>query len=128
MSRQSVPARNAQPLSSLPSNGVSDVAVIAALVTAASHLFLASNVVGFDGTLAVPILLDGLGFLGRIVPFPSRCWRREHYLVAVGYAPVTIVACFVMSGRLDPLAVAAKTAEGVLALAVAYRYTSESPR
>jgi hypothetical protein len=86
------------------------------------------------GTL---FILNGLGFLGGLVLYLSRYWRRELYLVAAGYAVVTIVAffafqgfgmdAFFMRGSLNQMAVAAKGAELVLAVCAAYLYTNTSP-
>lgn len=112
----------AQSLFELPANPIAYVAVLAALVTGAIHLFLAPQVVGFDPTTALLFALNGLGFLGGLLLFVSRYWRRELYLVAAVYALVTVVAFVVMSGPLNPLSIASKAAEIVLVLASLYLY------
>ncbi|MFB6159678.1 MAG: hypothetical protein ABEJ61_00700 [Haloferacaceae archaeon] len=70
--------------------------------------------------------LNAAGWVGGVVVFFSRAWRRELYLVAAGYAVVTIVAFFAMSGRLNAMSIASKVAEAVVALVAAYLYTAES--
>jgi hypothetical protein len=111
----------------LPSNPVAYVAVLAALVSAGIHLYLAPRVVGFSRTLAVLFALQGVGFLGGVFLFVSRYWRRELYLVAAAYALATIVAFVAMGGQVNPLSIASKAAEAVFALVVAYLYRSEEP-
>ena len=117
-----------RPLVSFPSNAVAYVAILAALVSAAIHLLLAPRIMGFDQTQGVLFYLNGLGFLGGVLLFVTRYWRRWLYLVAVGYALATIVAFFVMGGPLNPMAVVSKAAEAVVAVAAAYLYVAERPR
>jgi hypothetical protein len=124
MSGRSATADDAA-LLSLPSNNVAYVAVVAALVSAAIHLYLAPNVIGFSRTMAILFVLNALGFVGGVLLFLSRYWRRELYLVAVVYALVTIVAFFVMSGRINPLSATSKVVEGVVTLVAAYLYTAD---
>ena len=82
----------------LPKNPLGYVAIVLALVTAVIHLLLAPRVIGFSQTLAILFALNGLGFLGGVVLFLTRFWRRELYLVAAGYALVTVLALFVFQG------------------------------
>ena len=120
----------------LPKNPLGYVAIVLALVTAVIHLLLAPRVIGFSQTLAILFALNGLGFLGGVVLFLTRFWRRELYLVAAGYALVTVLALFVfqgfgvdafyMQGQLNPMAVGSKTAEVLLAVVAGYLYTSGS--
>ncbi|MFH5802195.1 hypothetical protein [Haladaptatus sp. CMAA 1911] len=123
MSSRSAATDTREALVSLPSNPVAYVAILAALVTAAIHLYLAPQVIGFDQTTGILFYLNGLGFLGGILLFLSRYWRREFYLIAIVYAIVTIIAFFVMDGPVNPISIIAKIAEAVLALAAAYLYT-----
>lgn len=120
-------------LVSVPSHPLGYIAVIAAIVTAVVHLSLGQRVMGFNQTLGTLFVLNGLGFLGGIGLYLSRYWRRELYLVAAGYAVVTILAflslqgfspdAFYTRGSLNPIAVVAKAAELVFAVVVVYLYT-----
>ncbi|WP_459194927.1 DUF7475 family protein [Halosimplex sp. J119] len=126
-----------EPLVSPPSHPVGYVAVIAAVVTAAFHLLLAPQFVEFDQTLGVLFVLNGVGFLGGIVLYLSRYWRRELYLVAAGYALVTFLAFFVyggfegfasafyVMGELNWDAVWSKAAEVVLFVVALYLYVED---
>lgn len=121
-------------LVSVPSHPVAYVAILAALVTAVIHLLLGPRVMGFSQTLGILFILNGLGFLGGTVLYLSRYWRRELYLVAAGYALVTVLAFFAFQGfgvdafynrgGLNQMAVAAKAVELVLAVCAGYLYTS----
>ena len=121
-------------LVNFPSHPVGYIAILAAVVTAVIHLLLGPRVMGFSQLLGVLFILNGLGFLGGLVLYVSRYWRRELYLVAAGYALVTILAFFVFQGfgvdaffnrgGLNQMAVAAKAAELVLAVCAAYLYTN----
>ncbi|MFB6080669.1 MAG: hypothetical protein ABEJ81_06710 [Haloferacaceae archaeon] len=125
MSGESAPVREAQPLLRPPSNAVAYVAVLAALVAGGVHLLLAPRVIGFDRTTGILFYLNGLGFVGGVVLFLSRYWRRELYLVAGGYALVTIVAFFVLNGRLNALSTVSKAAETVVVLTTIHLYRSQ---
>ena len=125
MSGQPAAGRSSGSLFSLPSNPVAYLAVLTALVSAAIHLALAPGVMGFNQTLGVLFVLNAGGFLGGIVVFLSRYWRRELYLVAAAYGLVTIVAFFAISGRLNAMSIGSKVAEGVFVLVVVYLYQSE---
>ncbi|MFC6726615.1 hypothetical protein ACFQE1_20045 [Halobium palmae] len=120
---------DARPLfTGFPSGVVPYVAILAALVSASIHLWLAPMIVGFDRTRAVLFVLAGLGFLCGIAVYLSRYWRREFYLVAAAFALAQIAAFFVVSGRLDELAILSKSAETVFAVAATYLYvTDDSP-
>ena len=121
--------------SRLPSNPVGYVAILAAVVTGVLHLVLATQVVVFSQFLAVLFALNGLGFLGGISVYLSDYWRRELFVVAAGYALVTVLALFVFQGfsvdafyqggSVNPVAVISKLAEVVLAAASLYLYASE---
>ena len=123
-------------LLSLPGNPLGYVAILFALVTGAIHLLLAPQVVGFSQTLAILFALNGLGFLGGIIVFLTRYWRRELYLVAALYALMTVLALFVFQGfgveafmrqgQLNPLAVVSKAAEALLAIVAGVLYANES--
>ncbi len=126
MSSQQSVTRGSRSVLRLPSNPVAYVAVLAALVSAAIHLLLAPRVMGFSQTMGILFYLNGLGWVGGTLVFLSRFWRRELYLVAAGYALVTIVAFVVMEGRVNTLSIASKAAEAVVALVAAYLYTTLS--
>ncbi|MFU1783771.1 hypothetical protein ACM16X_20610 [Haloarcula japonica] len=121
----------------LPSHPVGYLAIVATLTTAGIHLLLGPRVMGFSQTLGTLFILNGLGFLGGVLLYSSRYWRSELYLVAAGYAIVTILALFAfqgfsfdafyMQGNLNPLAVAAKVAEAILALCAVYLYRTSAP-
>ena len=121
--------------SRLPSNPIGYVAILAAIVTGVLHLVLATQVIGFSQFLAVLFALNGLGFLGGIAVYLSDYWRRELYVVAAGYALVTVLALFVFQGfsleafyrggSVNPVAVISKAAEIVLAAASLYLYTAD---
>lgn len=123
---------------SRPTHPLGYIAILAALVTAVVHLLLSQRVMGFDQTLAILFLLNGLGYLGGLGLYLTRYWRRELYLVATAYAVVTILAFFVMRGfgpdafymrgDLNSLAVAAKAAELVLAVSAVYLYWGTGQR
>ena len=126
MSSQPATAPESRSLLRFPSNAVAYVAILAALVSAAIHLYLAPRIMAFDQTQAVLFYLNGLGFVGGVVLFLTRYWRRWLYLVAAGYALATIAAFFVMGGPLNPLAIASKVAEAVVVVAAAYLYFAET--
>ena len=121
-----------------PGTSVGYVAVVLAAVTGLVHLILAPGVLGFSQTLGILFALNGLGYLGGIVLYFSQYWRRELFLVAAGYALVTIVAffawggleglsAFYVQGELNPMAVVAKSAEALLVIAALSLYrASES--
>lgn len=124
-----------QPLIALPSGVVGYLAVLAAVVTGVIHLLLVPRVVLFTQTLATLFALNGLGFLGGIGLYLTRYWRRPLYLVAAGYATVTVLAffgwggweglsAFYFEGQLNPLAVVAKTAEIVVIGCSLYLYST----
>lgn len=122
-------------LVSLPENPLGYLAVLLALVTGVIHLLLAPQVIGFSQTLAILFALNGLGFLGGIVIFLTRYWRRELYLVAALYALATVLALFVFQGfgaeafysqgQLNPMAVISKVAEALLAVVSGFLYANE---
>lgn len=116
----------------LPSHPVGYIAVLAALATGIIHLLAGPQVMGFSQLLGTLFILNGLGFLGGIALYATRYWRRELYLVAAGYALATIIALFVFrgfsvaafysGGSLNPMAVASKVAELVVAVCGLYLY------
>ncbi|WP_256290552.1 DUF7475 family protein [Halobellus inordinatus] len=118
---------------SLPSHPVGYVTILAALVTGVVHLLLGPQVMGFSQTMGILFILNGLGFLGGVALYLSQYWNRPLYLVAAGYALVTIVAlfgfqgfsveAFYMRGELNPMAVAAKVAELVVAAGALFLYS-----
>jgi hypothetical protein len=122
----------------LPGNPVGYVAVVLAAVTGVIHLLLAPRVVGFSQTLGILFALNGLGFAGGLVVYLTRYWRRELFLVAAGYALVTVLAffffggfegfvsAFYMGGELNVMAVVAKAAEGLFVVVTLYLYSAES--
>jgi hypothetical protein len=136
MAADSTAVTSTDSLVNVPSHPVAYVAILAAVVTAIIHLLLGPRVMGFSQLLGILFILNGLGFLGGLVLYVSRYWRRELYLVAAGYSLVTILAFFAFqgfgvdaffrSGSLNQLAVGAKAAELVLAVCVGYLYTNTS--
>lgn len=122
---QSAATEERQSLINPPTNPAAYVAILAALVSAAIHLLLAPRVMGFNQTMGILFVLNALGFVGGIALYLTRYWRRELYPVAAGYAIVTIVAFFVLSGRLNAMSIAAKAAEAVFAATTIYLYRSE---
>ena len=124
MSRQSTETQDSQSPISLPSNNIGYIAILAALVTAGIHLFLAPRVMEFDQLTGILFYLNGFGFIGGVILFVSRYWRRELYLVAVGYALATIIAFFVMDGPINPLSISSKIAEAIVSLTAADLYRS----
>jgi hypothetical protein len=136
MTAGSTVATQEDSLISLPSHPVGYVAILAAIVTAGIHLTLGPRVMGFSQTLGTLFILNGLGFLGGLVLYLSRYWRRELYLVAAGYALITILAffgfqgfgvdAFFQQGSLNQMAVVAKAAELVLAVCAGYLYSQVS--
>lgn len=119
----------------LPQNPLGYIAILLAVVTGVIHLVLAPRVVGFSQTLAILFALNGLGFVGGILLYLTRFWRRELYLVAALYALATVLALFVFQGfgvdafysqgQLNPMAVGSKAAEVLLAVVAGYLYTTE---
>ncbi|MFB6108104.1 MAG: hypothetical protein ABEJ82_04575 [Haloplanus sp.] len=126
MSSESAPARQQRDLLELPSHPVAYVALLASLVSAGVHLFLAPRVMGFSQTTGTLFYLNGFGYIGGILLYLSRYWRRELYLVAALYGLTTIVAFFALSGRINWMSIVSKTAEAVLVVTTAYLYTSET--
>lgn len=108
----------------LPSGIVPYVAILAALVSAAIHLWLTPMIVEFDTVQAILFVLAALGFIGGIGVFLTRYWRHEFYPVAILFALAQIVAFFVLEGPLSALAIASKTAEAVFIVAAVYLYLS----
>jgi len=132
MGAQPTPGQSQQSLLNLPSNALGYVAVLAALVTGVLHLVLAPRVLGFSQMMGILFILNGLGFVGGLLVYLTRFWRREFYLVAAVYSVVTILALFVfqgfsieafyMQGSINPMAVITKVAELVLAVVAVLLY------
>jgi hypothetical protein len=129
--------RQGESLFNPPSNPVGYLAILAALVTGVIHLLLGPRVMGFSQLMGILFILNGLGFLGGVILYVTSYWQRELYLVAAGYAIVTVIALFVfqgfsldafyMQGSLNPMAVGSKAAELVLAACAGYLYTQVTP-
>jgi hypothetical protein len=136
MAAQSTASGRSESLIDLPSNPVGYIAVLAALVTGVLHLVLGPRMMGFNQTMGILFILNGLGFLGGIGLYLTRYWNRSLYLVAAGYAIVTILAFFAFQGfsldafyrqgSLNPMAVASKVVELVVAVSALYLYTDTS--
>ena len=117
-----------------PSTPLGYIAILAALVTGVLHLVLVPRVLGFSQTMAILFLLNGLGFIGGLLVYVTRYWRRTFYLVASLYSVATILALFVfqgfsieafyMQGSINPMAVITKAAELVLAIVTLYLYSN----
>jgi hypothetical protein len=126
--------RAGESLLSRPQNPLGYVAILLAVVTGVIHLLLGPRVMGFSQTLGILFILNGLGFVGGIVVYLTRYWRRELYLVAALYGLVTVVAFFAFQGfgvdafyrqgSLNRLAVVSKGVEVLLAAVTLYLYGS----
>jgi hypothetical protein len=137
MAAQSTASNRSDSLVNLPSHPVGYVAIIAALVTGVIHLLLGPRVMGFSQMMGILFILNGLGFLGGIALYLTRYWNRTLYLVAAVYAIATVLALFVFQGfgidafyrqgSLNPMAVASKAVELVVAICAVYLYTESSP-
>ncbi|GAB3328963.1 hypothetical protein EI982_03440 [Haloplanus rallus] len=124
-------------ISTQPADPVGYLAILAALVTGVIHLLLGPRVMGFSQLMGILFILNGLGFLGGIALYVTSYWRRELYLVAAGYAIITIIALFAFQGvsldafymgkSLNHMAVGSKVAELVVAVCVGYLYTQTTP-
>lgn len=127
MSIAAAPPAGDDPVFSLPARPVGYVAIFAAVGSAAVHLFLGPHVIGLDAVLGTLFYLNALGMVGGVLLFLSRYWRRPFYLVAVGYALLTVAVFVALGGQLNAYAITAKTAEVVLAGAAAYLYATDAP-
>lgn len=131
-------AGGTEPFVKRPDHHVGYVAILLALVTGAIHLFEVTEVIGFDGTLALLFALNGLGFLGGVAVYLTRYWRRELFLVAALYSLATIVAffdwngwglaAFYIEGELSALAIASKATEAMLVFVAVYLYSEAGTR
>lgn len=129
-------ATGSEPLFSRPSNPVGIVAIVMAAITGVLHLLAVMNAIQFSQTLAILFALNGLGFLGGIVVYLSRFWRRPLFLLAAAYGIVTILAlfqfqgwsvdAFYMGGSLNPIAVVSKVVEAIFAACCLYLYAAEA--
>jgi small basic protein len=121
---------------SRPSNPVGIVAIVMAAITGVLHLLAVMNAIQFSQTLAILFALNGLGFLGGIVVYLSRFWRRPLFLVAAAYGVVTILALFQFQGwsidafymgdSLNPIAVVSKAVEAIFAACCLYLYAADA--
>lgn len=109
----------------LPDSPVAYLAILAALVSAGIHLYLAPQVIGLSRMTGILFYLNGAGTLCGIALFLTRYWRRELYLVAVAYALATIVSFVALGGQVSPISITAKAAEAVLAASAGYLYRVE---
>ena len=117
-----------------PAHQLGYIAIFATILTAGIHLWLGPRGMGFSQMLGTLFILNGLGYLGGLVLYLSRYWRRSLYLIAATYAVLTIFAffgfqglsfeAFYSRGSLNQLAVIAKFAELVLAVSAVYLYSS----
>lgn len=107
-----------------PSGITPYVMIIAALVSAAIHLWLAPTVLSFDPIQAVLFVLAAVGFLIGIAVYVTRYWRREFYLLMALLALAQIVAYFVMGGPMNTMAILSKAAEALVVLTAGYLYTT----
>jgi len=114
-------------ITGLPTGIVPYVMIVAALVSAAIHLRLAPVVIAFNTMQAVLFVLASLGFIGGIVVYATRYWRREFYLLAGLFALAQIIAYFVMGGPTSTMAIASKAAEAIVVIAAGYLYTTAAP-
>jgi hypothetical protein len=128
----SVSTQSSESLLSLPENPVGYLAILLAVVTGVIHLLLGPRVMGFSQTLGILFILNGLGFVGGVVVYLTRYWRRELYLVAALYGLATVLAFFAFQGfgvdafyrqgSLNTMAVVSKAVEVLFAAVTAYLY------
>lgn len=111
-------------ITGIPTGIVPYVMIAAALVSAAIHLWLTPVVIEFDTVQAVLFVLASLGFIGGIVVYATRYWRREFYILMSLFALAQIIAYFVMGGPVNAMAIASKVAEAIVVLAAGYLYTT----
>ncbi|WP_417582532.1 hypothetical protein [Natrinema soli] len=114
-------------ITGIPTGIVPYIMIGAALVSAAVHFWLTPVVIEFDTIQAILFVLAGLGFVGGIVVYASRFWRREFYLLAALFALAQIIAYFVMNGPLNTMAIVSKATEAVVVLAAGYLYMTAEP-
>ncbi|CCQ36668.1 uncharacterized protein Nmlp_2503 [Natronomonas moolapensis 8.8.11] len=129
-------ATGSEPLFSRPSSSVGTIAIVMAAITGVLHLLAVMNAIQFSQTLAILFALNGLGFLGGIVVYLSRFWRRPLFLLAAAYGIVTILAlfqfqgwsvdAFYMGGSLNPIAVVSKVVEAIFAACCLYLYAADA--
>jgi small basic protein len=129
-------ATDSEPLFSKPSNPIGILAIVMAVITGVLHLLAVMNAIQFSQTLAILFALNGLGFLGGIVVYLSRYWRRPLFLVAAVYGIVTILAlfqfqgwsvdAFYMRGSINPIAVVSKAAEAIFSACCLYLYAADA--
>lgn len=115
-----------------PANPIGYVAIVMAIITGVLHLIASTNAVEMSLLLGVLFILNGLGFIGGLIIYLTRFWRRWLFLVAALYALITILAlfpvqgwgveAFYMEGNLNPIAVITKAAEAVLVVCSLYLY------
>lgn len=108
----------------VPSGIVPYVMIVAALVSAAIHLWLVPVVIQFDTTQAILFVLAALGFVVGVAVYVTRYWRREFYVLVGLLAVAQIVAYFVMGGPVNAMAILSKSAEAVVAVTAAYLYVT----
>lgn len=114
-------------ITGIPTGVVPYLLVGAALVSAAVHFWLTPVVIEFDTIQAMLFVLAGLGFVGGIIVYATRFWRREFYLLAALFALAQIIAFFVMGGPVNTMAIVSKTAEAVVVLAAGYLDMTAEP-
>ena len=111
----------------VPSGITPYVMIIAALVSAAIHLWLTPDVLNFDPSQAVLFVLAAVGFIIGITVYVTRYWRRKFYLLMALFALAQIVAYFVMGGPANTMAILSKAAEAIVVLTAIYLYTITEP-
>ena len=120
----SVTSDSSSVFTGLPSSSVAYLAIVAALVSAAIHLWLAPVLLSFAPTQAVLFVLAGLGWIGGIIVFLTRYWRRAFYLLAIGFALAQLIAFIVLNGPLTTMSITAKAAEAVFVIIATYLYVN----
>jgi hypothetical protein len=118
----STPADRSSVFTGLPTGIGPYVAIVAALVSAAIHLWLAPVLLSFAPTQAILFVLAGLGWIGGILVFLTRYWRRSFYIVAIVFALAQLIAFVVLNGPLSPMAITAKAAEAVFVVTAVALY------
>lgn len=118
----STPADHSSVFTGLPTGIGPYIAIVTALVSAAIHLWLAPVILGFAPTQAVLFVLAGLGWIGGIIVFLTRYWRRPFYLVAIGFGLAQLIAFVLLNGPINPKAIASKAAEAIFVVTAAALY------
>lgn len=109
-------------ITGVPAGSISYVLLLAALISAALHLWLVPVVMEFDQTQAMLFIVASLGLIAGSIVYVTRYWRRDFYLVAALYGLALLIAYFVLGGPTNPTAIVSKAAETILVIGAGYLY------